>query len=155
MTRKPCPACKKIDRHREADSVCGDCQELLAIGAEVIRQRNGETDVTCINVPPANFPHWLPCSDGDVAKHLSALLHAANLGHREKSKHEDIFKGGSRYSGWDWIYVKDGVANAARELTIAIEKAIKDERKRGNREGKQFIRQLAAGEVSLSELQNA
>ena len=72
--------------------------------------------------------------------------------HRHSAYRETGLRGGRKTpEALDRLH--SDIAQTIRDLYSAIQNALKIEYKRGERDGKGFIRQVAQGEISFSDLQ--
>src|SRR5262249_43712410 len=149
-TKKPCPGCKRAIR-RDADKVCGDCQELLDIGKKVLKARNKERDVLTVVLPWAS--HCLPYiqtpnlkgadeARGDFQKSFFELLKRLDQGYREKAG--NIYWGfrGNDYSSGEQIHMTQPDIDLMKILLDSAQRLCKLNYADGRDDGQNFVVRL-------------
>lgn len=175
MTSLPCPGCGKAGKtipggkrplpFRGVGEVCRQCQQLIA-EAKAARQRVKQADGTeLLSGHDLNVPHWWPfhfgfgradpkpCCDelrsalvGVIASVATPTPEYANLAECSFA-HE-----GTRYDGVLAFRVPAGFRAAVQRLYYAITDVVEKAEIDGRRQGRDILRALASGEVSIAEL---
>lgn len=171
-TSKPCPGCKEENTGRPTDGVCIQCERRLAAA---IAQENmdAESQGEKLYSIPWFWPH-ISVSAGsyelanDIQKTFIDLMRAAgrvdprgedNRHYWHMPESESIFEKPERISESNGkkgvVWLKPAAAVALAELHELILLAIKTAEQKGYERGQDLIGGLAAGDLSLAQLNRA
>ncbi len=174
--KKPCPACKTTDHHRQdADSICCKCQSIFKEAREMI-ERDAKVDKTEVAVSTCErayaLPNWYHLSAHAMpSTQTNDLLQKAFFGlitsviRREVpgtifTENKDLLpvppleKGDRREWQMRAVMTKAN-AKAINDLDAAIRSALKEVAEEAYEKGQNLLLGIAGGDVSMNDLNKA
>ncbi|KKK69780.1 hypothetical protein LCGC14_2930600 [marine sediment metagenome] len=150
---KPCPGCGQVKLGRPAKEVCPDCSYLLARAGE-LEDILSEKVADKIVVAFGRESHWNKCiyTHSGVGRGLLAIFHRlAMAGSHPSATYGDakfellgsIDSGGRYYAA-----MPAPLAEAIRDLRVAVQEALEQEYVAGKADGHNLLMRLASGEIS-------
>lgn len=170
-TYKPCHGCGGT-RWRYADRLCDDCAKLLSLGRAVKMDDDHKaesSDGALFRLVP-DWPHFYVQDDAIRRELVEAFQALARRVLRPSKSHRDAYAVGvsplpSETRGrtyfttfYEKALVYKGPAatgKAIDRLDLAVRAALRSQKESGEREGKDWIMQIASGKMSMSELNEA
>lgn len=160
-TKKPCPGCGEPQPwFRDADKVCGHCQKLIEDGKNARAQAKVGKQAVRMPFAPHGLPyiHHADKKGGEIQRvfvELARSLGPLVQGTEEGVKSVPLVEGmeGSSYASGDkYVSVLRGTPALLNQLYQLIVKACETAHTGGRRQGEDLIGSLAAGRLSLEEL---
>lgn len=153
---KPCPGCGKVKSWRPAKEVCKDCKNLLA-RAEWMEEKMselGDDEIIVVYGKRAHWNEYIFSHSGDGRKLMDIFQRVAMAASVPSSVMSPEFSLLGKTEGMGAVeYAKMTrlLAEAIRDLRIAIGEALKAEYQAGKKDGHSFVKRLASGDLSINE----
>jgi hypothetical protein len=175
-TKKPCPGCGQIDRYRAADEVCGTCRKKLdriaAIEAEAVQLRatvaatlNADTKPRGVYVPEKGYGIVYNNRMGESPEYaavaatfrtmIQALTGPLDRGRADTWHSNGTVPVRSEYSRSEvksWVETTDDGAKATQVCWLAFGEFAQACYGAGVEDGRDLLAQLAAGEMTVSQV---
>lgn len=153
--KEPCDGCGQTDKYRKKDQLCYDCKQLLDEALRIAALKKNPKGQVIVPVPKCS--HWIkyishPGSYIDPRGPLHRLIICAGtpLPGWNDAPRMEIEAG---WSGSDMPVLMDkDVVTALGEVIAMIRECITAAHDNGKEEGADVLRSLAAGNISIKEL---
>lgn len=154
-SKKPCPGCGQVKGGRSASKVCRECEVLLE-RAGWMEEQLAELDEDEIVVSFGKGAHWNQYiyTRSDTGRDLVDIFQRiANAGSRPALTYKAKFNllGVIDAFGEKCVVMTEPLAEAIRDLRIAVQDALKLEYEQGKKDGQNLLRQLADGDISIND----
>ena len=164
ITKKPCHGCGEA-KHRPIDALCGTCRTELDEARAIRKAMEENTELEQYRMPWTYYslPYIPNLGPGDrdikndFQKAIRELITRVGVPkdsrkwHKPETKH--VIDGTKDDDGT--IYLKADVRELLNTIYHAALKMVKSSHARGKAEGRSFITQLAAGEVTIDVFNKA
>lgn len=155
FTRKPCPACGKVNPYRKPDTICGDCKKKLE-WADQKESEMAQLMPSEVVVPIGELPHWnqyIP-----RGKEILTRLHQLVMGVSRRTGVNRYLSGTGilgtiEGGGGIEIALDPQVAEIVPQLLTEIQSALDAAYQEGKADGHHILVRLAADDISLSEFE--
>lgn len=152
---KPCPGCKKVALGRAAKDVCQVCEERLEKAERMERILSALSDDEIV-VKFARFAHWneyIYTKSGAGRNLMDMFQCVALAGSRPSVEFSSEFRllGSIDSGGTAYAVMSHGLAEAIRDLRMAVGEALKLEYEQGKADGHNLLMRLASGDLSMND----
>lgn len=154
-SKQPCPGCGEVVYGRAVKDVCRKC-EILLERAGWMEEQLSKLDGDEIVVSFGKRPHWneFIYTHSSTGRNLSDILQRlANAGSRSTLTCNAEFNllGKIEYSGGKYVVMSRDLAEAVRDLRVAVQDALKLEYEQGKKDGQNLLKQLADGDIAVND----
>lgn len=171
-TYKPCHGCGQKDRYRAVNEVCNDCKAALRAGRAVVQETETQAEKGLLFRLTQEWPgFYIPSGHAETGQNLRrAFEKLARAALRAVRSKKDPYSQGVEslpptsdlchyFSTHDpkatlWTGTRR-VADAITELDLHVRKSLAIAREIGERDGSDFIMQIARGKLSINDLNEA
>lgn len=153
---KPCPGCGEVDSSRPAKEVCRACKHLLQ-RAKWLEEELSKLGDDKVVVKFGKLPHWNEYihTKSDVGRGLMDIFQRlAEAGSCPSAVHSSEFRLLGKidaFSGARYAVMLSPLAEAIRDLRVAVGEALKLEYEQGKKDGHNLLFRLASGDLSGNE----
>lgn len=165
MSKKPCPGCGQVDRHRRADEICSDCREKFQ-RVKVLEQELAKINRDRIVVAYGEYAHWnqyiyTHATSGKYGREIMRVMHALVLS-LVAPVAEDYVRGygvndtiprvlGKNSQGIRYGTLPQDVTDTIIELRNVIQLALDEAYEAGKHDGSSVLMRFAAGDISMAD----
>lgn len=153
---KPCPGCEKTETSRPAKEVCRHCKNLLKHAAwmEAQMSKLADDEIVVRYGKRANWNEYIYSHSDEGRKLMDIFQRIAMAGSMPSVMFSAEFNllGETEGAGAaQYAKMTRPLAEAIRDLRIAVCEALKAEYQAGKKDGHSFVMRLASGDLSINE----
>ena len=156
-SKKPCPGCGKIRPDRPAKEVCAHCKRLIEratwLETELSKVGNDEIIVRYgIRYYQNEYIHTHSDSGRTLMRLFQSIaVSGSRISTSTDAEFELLGKIDNYGFGGSYAVMSRSLAEAIRDLRIAVVSALKSEYEEGKKDGHNLLVRLASGELSMSD----
>lgn len=158
MTRgssKPCPGCGKVKLGRATKEVCRDCRFLLdrAIWLEEALSKMGDDEIVVAFGDHSHWNEYIYSHSGAGRNLMDDFQRVARAGSRQATTLIAEFEllGKVEGGGHSYAIMLRPLAEAVRDLRVAVSEALEKEYSKGKADGHNLLMRLADGDLSVND----